>query len=767
MSAPPEQDVNARSLLTLETPETIEQIQGILRRAREKEQKVRVVGSQHSTEDAIYGRRGWARGIVLSMTRFDGIHRVDNKRPGDGEDGLRGRAWVRIGAGVTIAEQPYIHPVPPEHAQLRRWLARKGLAVNLVGGVAQQTVVGFLGTGSSGGSWSYCLHDMVVEIELVDGNGVHRTLRRFTADEAEHDMFRAAGVSLGLLGVIVSVTLEMDDDYHLVGTETFVRVAGVGPDQRGEYVTSFCREEEYGRLIWWPQTKVMQRWSCRRVAPRRDMQPIPYLPAGVEHLTTQIRACLLQTTIGNLGSLKALREVPAKLSRARVPEYLKLHEAQQALHPPKDRALPVEVLERAPHYHWTQTRYRAPRRLVEGAVACEGKAPELVEFLRQCALVLLDEESFERFVARVLIAGADEVFKRMLFLAEHGDPNLRPEPLRAELDRYDNLVSSMLQPDRDVGPIGVGDEIWEKIEALAEQLFGRKVDRIELADYLGETLAAILLPILPGPEADDARLAAEIVHAFVRRAVYDLVPIALDWFFKRSIGVTTGFYDHALDGLAVDRRINHHLVQTKFSEIWIKGSEATKKALDALTRYLEPAQEPGAGETEPGSPAASEPLSALRGALCALPKTADGVGAFLEAMAPDDRFKRQGVYSHELYGGRAHETFLLHPGQGEACKCQGRCACDRNWVRVNLFWFAYNEGDPRGYFKQFWDELEKLGNEVEHRWHWGKEMPERPRWDRAFQENIEKFLVRRGEMDPCELFYTDYWKRVLEGGTAS
>jgi hypothetical protein len=489
------------------------------------------------------------------------------------------------------------------------------------------------------------------------------------------------------------------------------------------------------------------------------MKPIPYLPVGVTDLMGQLRAGLLMTLIGNLATLDGLRRVPQKLAEARMPEYLRLIAARAALAPRGDGEEPVEVLERSPSYYWSQSRHRAPRRIAPRAATNMKSVSWLFELL--LALAGLSEPSFWRFVDRALVAAADEALKRMLYLADGG--SAAGDELRAALDRYGNIVSDMLQPDRDVGPIGTGEHGWDRIEDVARELFGADVHRAELADALGELLAAILFPIPAKPGNDlPWELLAMLAHAFGRAAVYENVPEMVAWFFKDSLGTTTGFYDHAFDGLAVDRRINHHLVQTKFSELWVKSADAPA-ALERLTKYMR----------EGGGTADEQTPTTLYDVLRDVPEPADAaaedelalaVEAFRQRLEPSQldagqRFQRQGVYSQEIYGGKASETFLLYPGQDKRCTCERRCSCGCNWVRINLFWFAYNERTPRAYFKQFWDDLAKAG--ITYRCHWGKEMPDEPCWDDAFKKNIKEFLARRQEMDPAGLFYTDYWQQTL------
>jgi hypothetical protein len=72
-----------------------------------------------------------------------------------------------------------------------------------------------------------------------------------------------------------------------------------------------------------------------------------------------------------------------------------------------------------------------------------------------------------------------------------------------------------------------------------------------------------------------------------------------------------------------------------------------------------------------------------------------------------------------------------------------------------MFWFAKNRGDPViDFYPQFWELLKPFGC----RFHWGKHVPadaeyiseQYPMWDR--------FMELRAEMDPYQVFVTQYWR---------
>jgi FAD/FMN-containing dehydrogenase len=117
--------------------------------------------------------------------------------------------------------------------------------------------------------------------------------------------------------------------------------------------------------------------------------------------------------------------------------------------------------------------------------------------------------------------------------------------------------------------------------------------------------------------------------------------------------------------------------------------------------------------------------------------------------------KATGAYATEIYAATASD-FWLDPSYKQPM------------IRIDVFWFSKNAGDPAikgGFFEQFWQLLKPFG----FRLHWGKFLPEYdyPEWVQYYHEQLPRlqdFLALRERMDPQNLFLTDYWKRHLYGG---
>jgi hypothetical protein len=121
----------------------------------------------------------------------------------------------------------------------------------------------------------------------------------------------------------------------------------------------------------------------------------------------------------------------------------------------------------------------------------------------------------------------------------------------------------------------------------------------------------------------------------------------------------------------------------------------------------------------------------------------------------DNGLSAAGTYACEVYAAK-RSPFWLSP------------AYDTDVVRIDLFWFSKNRADPsKAFYPQFWSLLSRFG----FRPHWGKSLPPAssaegaaylrdryPRWDR--------FLELREELDPQQVFLSDYWRRQLGLGAA-
>lgn len=107
--------------------------------------------------------------------------------------------------------------------------------------------------------------------------------------------------------------------------------------------------------------------------------------------------------------------------------------------------------------------------------------------------------------------------------------------------------------------------------------------------------------------------------------------------------------------------------------------------------------------------------------------------------------EQMGYYCVEIYAG-APAPFWLHPSG------------NRETIRIDFFWFGYNDGDPRAYFEPFWQALAPFA----YRPHLGKYAPELPldELDAIYPE-LPRFRALCRRRDPHGVFRTDYWRAML------
>ncbi len=265
-------------------PASERQLIELVRAARREGAQLRVRGSAHSIAPAIYTdslRSGSPTSYDVMLDRYGAVE-IDEAR-----------MQVTVEAGCHLGRDPR-DPTGMSiwDASLLAQLERRGWALPDLGGVAHQTVSGFLMTGSCGGTVRYSNEDAIVSFRFIDGLGEVHEVHRGDA------LFDAFGCSMGLLGVLSTITLQCIPRYDILGQEDITRDVE-GPASLFERGSSgledFLRSTEYARLMWWPQDRVerLVTWQARRMraedydertgSPER-FRPKPYdaLAAGIE-----------------------------------------------------------------------------------------------------------------------------------------------------------------------------------------------------------------------------------------------------------------------------------------------------------------------------------------------------------------------------------------------------------------------------------------------------------------------------------------------------
>ena len=171
----------------IERPASLEELSAALARAESHDLRARAVGAGHSFSDI-----ACSDGLLLGLDRMAGVLDVDT---------ASGR--VRAQAGITIHE-------------LSRRLDAHGLAMENLGDIDVQTIAGAISTATHGtGARLGNISSQVVELTLMLADG--STL--VCSPERDAEVFRAARVGLGALGVIVEVTLRCVPAFTLRGVD--------------------------------------------------------------------------------------------------------------------------------------------------------------------------------------------------------------------------------------------------------------------------------------------------------------------------------------------------------------------------------------------------------------------------------------------------------------------------------------------------------------------------------------------------------------------
>jgi FAD-linked oxidoreductase len=135
-------------------------------------------------------------------------------------------------------------------------LARRGLALPVLGTVAHQTVAGATATGTHGTGIRFgCLSTLIRSLELVTADG--ETLRVSGVENAE--LLPAARASLGLLGVVTQATLTCEPAFNLRVLERPTTLDDVLAD-----LGRLLAANEHFKFWWWPHTQAVRAWEYNR-----------------------------------------------------------------------------------------------------------------------------------------------------------------------------------------------------------------------------------------------------------------------------------------------------------------------------------------------------------------------------------------------------------------------------------------------------------------------------------------------------------------------
>lgn len=232
-----------------EQPASEDEVVALVRAAATDRLRIKVVGGGHSWSAA-----ACTDGVLVNLDRMDRVHAID------AATGL-----VTVDAGIRLQA-------------LNLALDAAGLALPVLGSVTEQSLAGALGTGTHGSAPKLgSLANTVVSLRMVLADG--RVVE--ASETSEPELFAAATVGLGALGIVTRVTLRCVPAFRLeelaepmpfaaavaklpelLETEEFVKLWWL-PHTDTVLVTRWRRTDApptFSRLAWWFDERIVNRW---------------------------------------------------------------------------------------------------------------------------------------------------------------------------------------------------------------------------------------------------------------------------------------------------------------------------------------------------------------------------------------------------------------------------------------------------------------------------------------------------------------------------
>jgi L-gulonolactone oxidase len=221
----------------VERPGSEEEVAAAIARAAAAGRPVRVAGAGHSFSDIVL-----TDGHLLDLSRMNRVLSAD-----------RATGLAEVEAGISIHD---LGPKVEEH----------GLALENQGDVDPQTVAGAISTATHGtGAGFRNLSGQVAALRLITDGGEAVDC----SEEVEPELFRAARVGLGALGVITRVTLRCCPAYTLRRSD-----APLPLDETLDRLDELVDGHERFELFTFPYTRV----ALTRVTESSAGEPEPLAP---------------------------------------------------------------------------------------------------------------------------------------------------------------------------------------------------------------------------------------------------------------------------------------------------------------------------------------------------------------------------------------------------------------------------------------------------------------------------------------------------------
>ncbi|WP_026248832.1 D-arabinono-1,4-lactone oxidase [Streptomyces sp. LaPpAH-108] len=221
------------------TPASVAELAAEVRKAAEEGLRVKPVGTGHS-----FTSIAATDGVQIRPELLAGIREID-----------RTAMTVTVEAGTPLK-------------RLNAALAREGLSLANMGDIMEQTVAGAVSTGTHGtGRESGSIAAQITALELVTADGSVLTCSR----EENPEVFAAARIGLGALGIVTAVTFAVEPLFLLHAREEPMPLDRVLAE-----FDQLWAENEHFEFYWFPHTdSTNTKRNNRSAGPARPVgQPV-------------------------------------------------------------------------------------------------------------------------------------------------------------------------------------------------------------------------------------------------------------------------------------------------------------------------------------------------------------------------------------------------------------------------------------------------------------------------------------------------------------
>jgi D-arabinono-1,4-lactone oxidase len=166
-------------------------------------------------------------------------------------------------------------------------LEQRGLAMPNLGSINQQSIAGAISTGTHGSSVHHGLmSEDVLGLKITLANGSTESC----SPESNPELFRAALLSLGALGIITEITLRAVPAFTLKWSQT------IDTDHKlfKSWPLDLWTQSDFVRVWWFPYTRRAVVWQADKTTEPEQEPPVSYYDGALGYYVYHNLLCLAQ-----------------------------------------------------------------------------------------------------------------------------------------------------------------------------------------------------------------------------------------------------------------------------------------------------------------------------------------------------------------------------------------------------------------------------------------------------------------------------------------